>query len=1464
MKKLIVLSAAVLTGLVLSAKEFYFTGTSSKWLSFGDPASWYTSWEKIQDGGDAGVKNGTNVDNEIPGPDDTLHCLHGYDTSRYVDLDNASYTVKGFSKSDYKEQWGFRRWWLRNGELKVTDTVSLLRLVLTLQTNAKFIHDETAKTTFGNSGATATLQVNATSEADLRGEITMNPFQLTVDAGGKLTFDPSQTTLGPQNYTTFTKVKVDDVETGEVKTNVLWSGFTNSGTMDFPHGIAFVGHKDRAVGPTDWGAVRFVQRAGTMTFGGSVTADSKAKSYYSFKIEGGKVVATDDATLSAFNEIGITAENGAATVEVAADKTFDWPAATNANGAVLTKIGDGKLRLGGTCHGTIEVTAGALALRDGGRFETIVLPAENALLELDGDCSAETIEGLDTAEVVPGELAAYDTAIFTSSNPQMLAAVLARLNACAADRGSYEIVRNSIVFSATTTREAKTFYWKNNGNTTYHDWSDPANWYTAWTSKPGTGDRSNWKDLDTGSNELEEIPGAQDFLHWTYGYHMYCAFDLGGKHRYIAGYASDYSNIEYGFREYYIKNGTLEFTTNYKPFRNLVYIQPNAGLILGPECAIDLTSNHASETVHDVMNGSRLEVYGPTVIGVSRMNVKAGGTLIFDPASLKLGTGSVEGQGASWFGNFGTTIFPNGLPFEAASGHTKGAVLFLSQSAGTMTFGGPVTKTSAAHAHYQFNLMGGTLDIQDDVSFDFFEQVGMPTNDTSATINVAAGKTLNWANAVFTTNTVLTKTGPGQIILGASLPETFNFTEGILGLVADTTYRALALPAGAGLHATGTGISLTSVEGLADATFTIDTEVIAAGDPTPVITSEDGDLLDLLLARLTGLPETVELVRRENGLYLIPSADAPNVFSASGVLNLADPSGWGAGVAPAEGADVIVTGPDTTAILASTNVVYNSITVTDGATLRIDDTIKTFPTAMKLDYTARLLLEKGTFAAPVSMIQARADAAHLPVIEVGSGATYELNNGAAFKNVHLKVYGRIRAQNPGSNYYFGTADANETAYFALTAENANFDFINNNTTIYWVSPKTATGRVVVPTKLSFKDTTIQSTWNTTFGYSVGYLNPKDEIIVMELDNTLFDMRMGSEGYLTGGLKVLCKNGGALAKPYTWTSPGTYGHPYLQQNFQATFDGPGSTFHYAWNRNPVEIRPDDNGYEQMTFKNGAHLHIMNFRGNDKAVYVFEDGYWDLTERPGFDANYWPVQNPPVAEEDTWTALVSPFTGLKSVRIGDGKFLGLRAFSQNPGTYNEREWNRVMKLANVPVTGENGSMFVTNTLANYTCEAILVCGANTATGELTAYPSGAGCRLTLADGANWAGTLVANECIGFTNLTTAASPATVAVNNVRLAGNFPIRAWKNAGVSDQLVISGSLSRVKGGFTPVAMDGAFVEGDTVVVGTCPAASLPADYEKTLSSGHWVLSAEPIPDTENVTLKVTYRKTGFYMILL
>jgi hypothetical protein len=283
---------------------------------------------------------------------------------------------------------------------------------------------------------------------------------------------------------------------------------------------------------------------------------------------------------------------------------------------------------------------------------------------------------------------------------------------------------------------------------------------------------------------------------------------------------------------------------------------------------------------------------------------------------------------------------------------------------------------------------------------------------------------------------------------------------------------------------------------------------------------------------------------------------------------------------------------------------------------------------------------------------------------------------------------------------------------------------------------------------------------------------------------------------------------------------------------------------------------------MTFRNGAYIHIMNFAGNGRSVLGFDDGYWNLTEKPGYDTNYWDGVDGGVPESRTQEYLVKPFTGLKAIRIGDGKSLGLRSYSVNPGTKKEREWNRILEIANVPVTGVNGTLFLTNATPGYSCTAIMTCTNNTATGELLAYPSADGCHLLLADGVNWAGTLVASETIGFTNLTSAALPARVSVGNVRFTGKLPIRVWKGAATTnDMLDIAGTLTAGAAkvtGFEPVLMSGDdFALGDSFVLGTCPAAALSEGWERAFTALKWSLKAEE-SGGDVVTLKLVYAPSG------
>ncbi len=208
----------------------------------------------------------------------------------------------------------------------------------------------------------------------------------------------------------------------------------------------------------------------------------------------------------------------------------------------------------------------------------------------------------------------------------------------------------------------------------------------------------------------------------------------------------------------------------------------------------------------------------------------------------------------------------------------------------------------------------------------------------------------------------------------------------------------------------------------------------------------------------------------------------------------------------------------------------------------------------------------------------------------------------------------------------------------------------------------------------------------------------------------------------------------------------------------------------------------------------------------------------------------------------------FEGVKNIEVPEGKTMWVTATNIWRGsTWWDivHDWDRVTKFG-PPITG-GGNVSVTNALkgtqAKYSMTAIITNSENTATGLATAEPpseAGAKSYLLFGDGANWAGTVVANGRVGLTNLTAeAAAPVSVTFGTLLFETNFPVRLWKGDGVTtnDVINITGGVS---GGYglEPEFMDGYEPQiGDTFNLGAYPAnVALPK-----LKAGHkWRLAVE------------------------
>lgn len=170
----------------------------------------------------------------------------------------------------------------------------------------------------------------------------------------------------------------------------------------------------------------------------------------------------------------------------------------------------------------------------------------------------------------------------------------------------------------------------------------------------------------------------------------------------------------------------------------------------------------------------------------------------------------------------------------------------------------------------------------------------------------------------------------------------------------------------------------------------------------------------------------------------------------------------------------------------------------------------------------------------------------------------------------------------------------------------------------------------------------------------------------------------------------------------------------------------------------------------------------------------------------------------------------------------------------------DWDRHVTMSNIPFIGA-GSVTVTNGVPAYPFTVTMQNGANTATGSIKVdkVEGDAETALFFADGANWAGTVVAGN-VALTNLTDGAAAATATFGSLDLAADFPIRVWKSEGVySADAINVGSFINNGGKISPVMMseDEDFARGDSFVIGKiAKGATLPA-----VATG-WTVKARPI----------------------
>ena len=975
---------------------------------------------------------------------------------------------------------------------------------------------------------------------------------------------------------------------------------------------------------------------------------------------------------------------------------------------------------------------------------------------------------------------------------------------------------------AATCAQATTYYWK------------PGATQGLWT------DLSNWSTTAIDGADASALPGSSDSLNNAGHYN----FDLGGETRTLATWPEPEDYTHYTMT---LANGTLKFTGGVRRYSGEININSGATLFMPLGSTLYTGVYTDTQMPINVNNGGAMTVEGTVRFYNTVYNVYDGGTLTFAPSTMRV---SAESHNYSdGINNAGTLLLPNGFTmntFDAASA-TAGASFTISQTAGTMNLGGPITINNQPGV-LNVVFSGGTVNVTGDVTFN----VTSATVTNSVEFKVASGKTLNLTPVTFAADSSITKTGDGSVVLPTT-GATATISAGSVTLNA-ATYDFSGVTFGIG---TGATINLASLGGridsadssIANATFAA---TIPASAGTAVFYSTDSTLLAKVKADLdASVPEGFDLV--VDGEELSVEAETSASFTVTGDVTAA--AGWG-GVVPAAGSDVAIDGAGVVATLPSSGVLpaWNSIEVKNGATLRIEADA-TLP-AIILNKNATLEIGGNATVTMSDLTGAVATSPSLvvPSLAVESGATLNVPGGMKFSNVNISLSGKIAVTSAGT-LTIGYAAAGDSTYIGFISDGGAITLFHGGN--YDVSrlgiccPEVGGTVHVVGEKIYFQN---MPTVGTHFheihysgGFHVGVGNPANESFEVVFSNT----KWGTNGnlYVGGGATFRLQDNSSFVNSEEY---GYYNRHVNVTEAGKIIIGNGSELRVnaLGNYGSISstISADISGHKSIVVEDGGTYENYCTTGNGNADYEFSNGVYR-------------VYLPNIAESG-YNNTNRLFEGAHAVFVDADSVL---TFSTRNGTrFTDGSGDRVVALADVPITG-GGSVALSN--ANVNVFGVIVkSGANTASGTASVVDPEAGIGATtlyFADGANWAGTVVAGN-VALTNLTAGAVAANVDFGTLDLAVDFPIRVWKDNGgsiVTNDMLNVGTYDNTNGGqLVPISAasgEPLAAEGKIVVGKIAKGSPLPAVVDG------WSASASDILGDDANNLLTLKPKSGVLIIV-
>ncbi len=522
-------------------------------------------------------------------------------------------------------------------------------------------------------------------------------------------------------------------------------------------------------------------------------------------------------------------------------------------------------------------------------------------------------------------------------------------------------------------------------------------------------------------------------------------------------------------------------------------------------------------------------------------------------------------------------------------------------------------------------------------------------------------------------------------------------------------------------------------------------------------------------------------------------------------------SNWSDNSLPDSSATVHVHGSGTILTLDDEGTTMPAaIVVEDGATLSVVADV-TLP-SITLAPTAKLVLGDETTdvnvtltAAPDTLADTSVTPAALPILEVTTNATLNLPGGTKFKNVNLRLFGALVGNTLG-RFYFGHAVAGEDSYFAMCSTNATITTIGRSDaydygSLYFVCPD-ASGTVHVVGTIELDGLGVERFTSTSGGDSqynginFGVNNPTN--VPFSVMFTNFSYWYLAQCSISGAANLILRDSLLYRRPNrAWAAQGRWTISGLAK---VIYEKSEHFYEYP-DGNSIGWNSDVTGTEAVVLTNST---VMWSRpaGNHKSMMTVYDSYYDCA----YDA---------YASSQGQT-LPDLLQGLGTLNIPEGSFCAIRAKDHVTWGANDDATERICKIDAQAKFAGAGDLVVSNSVSGRYFEVTMQSGSNVCTGDLKVFsPEGFKTQFFFADGANWAGTVVAGN-VALTNLTDGAAAAAATFGALDLAADFPLRVWKTGGVvatNDVLKVDSFAGTEK--IDLVEMDEALVLGDKVVIG-------------------------------------------------